>query len=261
MTSKFGFIPEIFEKDKIEIRNDFNSGNFNNGKTIIDKNRQPVNEEWETDSDNEDEGPAIQYARFKVDSCKKVIYGLNEISRYKLRKYKKFDRDYLKLIPEWRRYLNENVFPQLFTINDEENNDLKKIGLGDSNYFVNKKPEIGSSLIFEINNNQNPQKNKLNFVGVSKDYYEISSKVLKRSLIVSKQIQKKREDELNGHMNEVKKSKKKKRKKKTEPDNIRKIKSNLQQQNPQKHIKKRRKKTWKKNSTIKEIKKITDCIA
>jgi hypothetical protein len=139
-------------------------------------------ESWETDEED--------YFRLKVDNVQKIKYALKRTKRMNVRKVSKFSKkEEMAIVKENRKFLESEIFPSIslnkyetkFLENDLKNenfqkeNYLKKLKFRDEDYNITIKPEIGSSLIFEIN------KNSLSFVKVAKEYLEATTKIFYKS--------------------------------------------------------------------------------
>jgi hypothetical protein len=179
--------------------------------------------EWESDDEEE-------YFRLKVDNLTKIKQQLNKFIKMKTKKVKKINNEDHEELKKYFNYLNNDIYPYV-VVNEDK---ISSIKLRDEEYNVIQKPEIGSSMIFELN------KSSVSYVGTAKDYFEATTKILKRTKIKSE------DDEI-----EIKKPIKKRR-----PKIIKTKNSNKTTQQENKIRKKRRKLNHKKNSTIKEIKKI-----
>lgn len=134
-------------------------------------------DEWITDEEGD------EYYRLKFDNIKKTKFELGKFVKLKSKKYKRIDLEDHQKIKELKNYLEENVYPSVGlktnTLYSQE--DLDKLFIISEEYNLEKKPEVGSCLIFEINQNNN-----LIFTGVSKEYYEATTKILLRSLMEKK---------------------------------------------------------------------------
>jgi hypothetical protein len=181
-------------------------------------------------SENEWESDGEEYFRLKVDNLSKVKQQLNKYIKLKSKKVRKINNEDTEDLEKYSNYLNEEIFPNIIVDTDK----LNSIKLKEEEYNVIQKPEIGSSVIFELN------KSSVSYLGTAKEYFEATTKILKRSKV-------KLEFDIP-----IKKTVKKRRPKiiKTKIVNKKII------QTDNKIRKKRRKLNHKKNSTIKEIKKI-----
>jgi hypothetical protein len=179
-------------------------------------------------SENEWESDGEDYFRLKVDNLAKIKQQLNKRIKLKSRKKKKIQAEDPECLKEYFNYLNEEVFPNIL-VDDEK---ISIIKFNEEEYNVIEKPEIGSSMIFELN------KSNVTYIGTAKEYHEATTKILRRSKIKTE------EDSII-----IKKTKKHRPK-------IIKTKVAQKIHGDGKMRKKRRKLNHKKNSTIKEIKKI-----
>jgi hypothetical protein len=124
---------------------------------------------WETDEGSD----VYDYMRLKVENVKKIKNDIRKPLRNKAIKYKKIDEEMFEKLKLRDKYFKNKVYP-LIQFKDKmytEDEDLNRILLGVETYNVEKKPEIGSSLIFEINPD-----NELKLVDVSKEYYDVTTK-------------------------------------------------------------------------------------
>lgn len=200
----------------------------------------PKDDVWETDEGSDN----CNYYRLKMENVKKIKNELGKSLRNKTFKYKKIDEELYEKLKIRETYFKNKVYP-FIQFKDKiysEDESLNKIILDHDRYNVEKKPEIGSCLIFEINRD-----NEINLLDVSKEYFDVSTKIhylpagtlnIKTNTIVRR-----------------------KRKKKANVINVVKEQAmkNLAVQGVSKNKKKKKKKRLvkhKKNSTIIQIKKI-----
>jgi len=164
--------------------------------------------------------------------------------RNKAIKYKKIDEEMFEKLKLRDKYFKNKVYP-LIQFKDKlytEDEDLNRILIGGDTYNVDKKPEIGSCLIFEINPD-----NDLKLVDVCKEYYDVTTK---HNYYLPAGT-------FNRKTNSIVSRKRKKKPKKIVRKEIV-VKSDLPIKNTtnKKRRKKNRKLKHTKNSTIIEIKKI-----
>jgi hypothetical protein len=176
------------------------------------------NDEWETDSED--------YFRLKIDNLTKVKQQLNKIIKLKSKKYKKLNSEDYNDIKNYTKYIKEEVHPNISVYD----NNISALAFKNEDYNLVNKPEVGTNLIFEIN------KNSLNLIGTSQNFYEATTKIY-RKINKEKQII----------------EKPKIRKKKLRKDKEIKNDNNIE---PKKSKKRRRKFKHKRNSTIIEIRKV-----
>jgi hypothetical protein len=169
-------------------------------------------EEWVTDDEGE------EYYRLKYDNLIKIKTEVGKILKLKSKKYKRMDSEAQEKIKVVKRYIEDNIIP---TIGLKSNTlytreDLDKLFIIGEEYNLVKKPEVGSCLIFEINQNNN-----LSLIGTSQEFYEATTKILLKS-----QWEKKEALAINNLPNKIPRKRypaKKKRRyvpKKTEPSLI-----------------------------------------
>jgi hypothetical protein len=169
-------------------------------------------EEWITDDDGH------EYYRLKYDNLIKIKTEIGKILKVKSKKYKRMDSEAHEKLKVVKKYIEDDIIPTIGlksnTLYTQE--DLDKLFIIGEEYNLIKKPEIGSCLIFEINQNNN-----LSLTGISKEFYEATTKILLKS-----QCEKKEALEVNNLPNKVQRKKcqsNKKRKytpKKPEPSMI-----------------------------------------
>lgn len=180
---------------------------------------------WETDTEENENDPS-QYFRLKLENIQKIKSKLGKYMRNKPIKYKKIDEEIFDRLRMREKYFKTKVYPFIKfkeKLYEKEEN-LNKIILDNETYNVDKKVELGSALIFEINN-----ENDLNLIGVSKEFFDVSTKIhylpagtfdVKTNTIVSRNRKKKpkvvskKEMESKIKSDEGKKKNKNKKKKK-----------------------------------------------
>lgn len=122
-------------------------------------------EEWETDNETE-----FEYFRLKLDNLLKLKHHYLKHIKFRTKKYKRIDKEGFESLNNFQNFMTENVFPNIKVNNLDKN----IFSLNNEFYNVIDKPEIGSSLIFELG------KNNLQFLGVSKTFKEGTTKIYSR---------------------------------------------------------------------------------
>ena len=177
-----------------------------------------LEDEWETDGE--------EYFRLKIDNLSKIKHQLNKFIKLKSKKKRKLNNEDNEELKNYFNFMNKEVYPNINIYDDK----ISKLKYNKEEYNVIEKPEIGTNMIFEIG------KNNITYIGSTTEFYEATTKILKRS------------KSINDNEMENKKTTTTKRKKK--------ILKGISKNTVINNKRKRRKITHKKNSTIKEIKKI-----
>ena len=152
-------------------------------------------EEWEVEME--------EFFRLKIDNIQKVKHKINSIIKLKSLKFKKIEEHQKIFLDNIRTYLAEQVYPSinntqhytdtnhinLDLLNNESNNQnlskrlLSSINVENTNYNYIISPEVGTSLIFKLNNSTQELTNSnnydLSYIGKSTMFFEATTKLYK----------------------------------------------------------------------------------
>ena len=240
--------------------NIFNDNNKNNDINVNDNNNNFNNSE---DEFYEDKNEKEIYYRMNIENSK-IKIELNKIKEFHSKKIKSLDKNELSFIDVKNDYINNEILPEIKVYENDKKD--KIINLMNTEYLLKEKPETGSCLILEIENDKDNNNNNLNIIGVSEKYFQIGN-LLKQQKIKSNVKN-------NNNIKNDKKIKNNKTKNKISNNNINNnninnnnnninnnniINNNITENNNNKFIGKKRKKSKRKyikESTIIKIKKI-----
>jgi hypothetical protein len=154
-----------------------------------------------SESDSDWETVEEDYFQLKIENISFIKTKLNNIGKVSNWKYKKFEKDTENKIINRSKYLNESIYNNIsllqpqsnkskkeekdiyknkeknYIINNKE--DLNHIIIDQDVYNIRKKPQIGSLMLLEINNQNFNEKNKGNIKSKYK-YYNYKYKYKKR---------------------------------------------------------------------------------
>ena len=231
--------------------NIFNDNNKNNEINIkLDNNNNDGNFNNSEDEFYEDKNEKEIYYRMNIENSK-IKIELNKIKEFHSKKIKSLDKNELSFIDVKNDYINNEILPEIKVYENDKKD--KIINLMNTEYLLKEKPETGSCLILEIENDKDNNNNNLNIIGVSEKYFQIGN-LLKQQKIKSNVKN-------NNNIKNDKKIKNNKTKNKISNNNINNnnINNNISENNNNKFIGKKRKKSKRKyikESTIIKIKKI-----
>ena len=158
--------------------NIFNDNNKNNDINVIDNNNNNFNNS--EDEFYEDKNEKEIYYRMNIENSK-IKIELNKIKEFHSKKIKSLDKNELSFIDIKNDYIN-NFLPEIKVYENEKKD--KIINLMNTEYLLKEKPETGSCLILEIENDKDNNNNNLNIIGVSEKYFQIGN-LLKQQKIKS----------------------------------------------------------------------------
>lgn len=168
----------------------------NKGKNqiIINNDKKEEDDEWESIPENEqNEETKPAFYRFKFENCSKLKTEIFRIKEYHSNKIKKLEPKEIKSFYDLDKYIKENYINNITFYN--QNNNLLYTNILGAEHVVKKKPEVGTNLIYEIDEG----KEELKLIGTSDTWYEATifrqkprNKVLKLKRAVSQPIMKKK---------------------------------------------------------------------
>ena len=162
--------------------NIFNHNNKNNEINIkLDNNNNDGNFNNSEDEFYEDKNEKEIYYRMNIENSK-IKIELNKIKEFHSKKIKSLDKNELSFIDVKNDFINNEILPEIKVYENEKKD--KIINLMNTEYLLKEKPETGSCLILEIENDKDNNNNNLNIIGVNEKYFQIGN-LLKQQKIKS----------------------------------------------------------------------------
>ena len=208
-------------------------------------------EDWESiPSQEQTEETKDVYFRLNFEGASKVKLDIHKLKNYHSLKMKKLDLKEKESFYNLDKYIKEKYIPNI-SINQNYNSN-PYITILNNDYLIKKRPEIGTCLIYELNEKEKVAK----LIGKSDTWYE--STIFKPKLNANKKKIIKKNNNINNKINKTLNFNKKiKKEKNKEEKDI--LNNNKENDNVLKKKRKRRKKSkYIKNSTVIEIKRIFD---
>ena len=206
-------------------------------------NNKENEEDWEIiPEDEQNEETKEKYIRLNIEGASKLKFDFSQFKNYHTKKLKMLEKKEIESFYDLEQHIKEKYIPNI-EINHEYNNN-PYISILNNDYLIKKNPEIGTCLIYEIDD----KNQELNLIGKSSTWYETT--VIKPKLSLKK---------TNNII-----TNKKSNKKIIKSLNLKKIKigkeKNISMNNSKSILKKKRKRKKKrkyhKDTTIIEIKRI-----
>lgn len=158
----------------------------NNENNIINKDEKEGsdNDEWESIPENEitEETKDVFY-RLKFENASKVKNDIFKLKLYHSNKVKKLDSKEIESFYALDKYIKEKYINNISF--HHQNNEMPYATIIDNDFVVKKHPEIGTNLIYEVDDN----KQELKLIGTSNTWYEATvfkPKVKKRIIKIPK---------------------------------------------------------------------------
>ena len=150
--------------NNINIFNDNKNNHLNN----LDNN----NNNFSEDEFYEDKNEKEIFYRMNIENSK-VKIELNKIKEFHSKKIKSLDKNELSFIDIKNDYIENIILPEIKVYEDEKKD--KIINLMNTQYLLKEKPETGSCLILEIENDKDNINNNINIIGVNEKYFQIGT--------------------------------------------------------------------------------------
>ena len=218
----------------------------NKDEKIMNKEENDDDDEWESIPENEktEETKDVLY-RLNIEGASKVKLDLHKMKNYHSIKVKRLDQKEIESFHELDKYIKDQYLPNISLNNN--NNSNPYITILNNDYLIKNHPEIGSCLIYEMDDINQEAK----LLGKSDTWYEAT--VFKPKIVLRKPNNNKSQNnpKINKTLNLIKKIK-------TEKVNKNENKGNLKFLMKKRKKKKRKKIKYPKDSTIIEIKRIID---
>ena len=195
-------------------------------------------DEWVTDEEEN------AFFRLSIENGSKIKNDINKYKIYHTKKIKRLEQDEINSANEVANYINKEILPTL-SVKEDSISNLPYITIKNIELLVNEKPEIGTNLILEVNND----KKDIAVIGTSERVLEASVFRPRRRAVVKKEASKINRSSVNKKkiVKEVKKGEVKEEGEK---------KGNVIKGGMLKKKRKKPKRRYIKQSTIIEIKKL-----
>lgn len=192
-------------------------------------------DEWVTDEDDN------AFFRLSIENASKIKNDINKYKIYHTKKIKRLEQDEINSANDVANYINKEILPTL-SVREDQITKFPYITIKNIELSLNEKPEIGTNLIFEVNND----KKDIAVIGTCERYFEANVFRPRRRNVVKKET------------NKIKSNKKKivKEIKKNEIKEEAENKRNVLKGGVLKKKRKKPKRRYIKQSTIIEIKKL-----
>ena len=210
-------------------------------------------EEWESIPSNEQtEETKDVFYRLNFERASKVKLDIHKLKNFHSLKMKKLDIKEKESFYNLDKYIKEKYIPNISLHQNYNTNPY--ITILNNDYLIKKNPEIGTCLIYELNEKEKEAK----LIGKSDTWYE--STIFKPKLNANKKKIIKKNNNINNKINKTLNFNKKIKKEKNKEDKDKnKLNNKNENNNVLKKKRKRRKKSkYIKNSTVIEIKRIFD---
>ena len=222
--------------------------------TKENKNEQDDEDEWESIPENEqtEETKDVLY-RLNFEGASKIKLDIHKMKNFHSFKMKKLDLKEKDSFKKLDKYIKEKYIPNISIKQNENSNPYATILNND--YVIKKRPEIGTCLIYELND----ENQEVKLIGASDTWYETTifkQKIYPRKKKIKTIINNAKINK--GITKKLKKDKKNiKEDKSSDNNNDNKI-ENVNKNYLKKKRKRRKKSKYTKNSTVIEIKRIFD---
>ena len=209
-------------------------------------------DEWESIPENEqtEETKDVLY-RLNIEGASKVKLDIHKLKNFHSLKMKKLDLNEKESFKKLDKYIKEKYIPNISIKQNDNSNPYATILNND--YIIKKRPEIGTCLIYELND----ENQEVKLIGTSDTWYETT--VFKpRSYSHKTPIRKmiNNQKTLGSISKKIKKDKKKNIKANSSEDKNKN--ENINKNLLKKKRKRRRKSKYTKNSTVIQYKRIFD---
>ena len=222
--------------------------------TKENKNDQEEEDEWESIPENEqtEETKDVLY-RLNFEGASKIKLDIHKMKNFHSFKMKKLDLKEKDSFKKLDKYIKEKYIQNISIKQNENSNPYATILNND--YVIKKRPEIGTCLIYELND----ENQEVKLIGASDTWYETTifkPKIYPRKKKIKTIINNAKINK--GITKKLKKDKKNiKEDKSSDNNNDNKI-ENVNKNYLKKKRKRRKKSKYTKNSTVIEIKRIFD---
>lgn len=193
-------------------------------------------DEWVTDEEEN------AFFRLSIENGSKIKNDINKYKIYHTKKIKRLEQDEINSANEVANYINKEILPTL-SVKEDSISNLPYITIKNIELLVNEKPEIGTNLILEVNND----KKDIAVIGTSQRYLEANVFRPRRRAVVKK-------EKINRSSSNKKKSVKEGKKSGVKEEGEKK--GNVIKGGMLKKKRKKPKRRYIKQSTIIEIKKL-----
>ena len=142
-------------------------------------NNKENEEDWEIiPEDEQNEETKEKYIRLNIEGASKLKFDFSQFKNYHTKKLKMLEKKEIESFYDLEQHIKEKYIPNI-EINHEYNNN-PYISILNNDYLIKKNPEIGTCLIYEIDD----KNQELNLIGKSSTWYETT--VIKPKLSLKK---------------------------------------------------------------------------
>jgi len=216
-------------------------------------NEKNDEDEWESIPENEqtEETKDVLF-RLNFEGASKIKLDIHKMTNFHSLKMKKLDLKEKESFKKLDKYIKEKYIQNISIKQNENSNPYATILNND--YIIKKRPEIGTCLIYELND----ENQEVKLIGTSDTWYETTifkPKIYPRKKPIKNII---KNPKINKSITKILKKDKKKIKENPNDDNNVNKNEKVNKNYLKKKRKRRRKLKYTKNSTIIEIKRIFD---
>jgi hypothetical protein len=128
--------------------------------------KDDIDNEWETDEEE------TQFLRLNIENASKIKNEIYKRKKYHNKKIKRLEKKEIESANEIEKYIKNNILSKII-IKTDINNDKPYLSIGENEFLINDKPEVGTNVFFSYNED----KRKLEILGKSERFFE--AKILK----------------------------------------------------------------------------------
>ena len=128
--------------------------------------KDDIDNEWETDEEE------TQFLRLNIENASKIKHEIYKRKKYHNKKIKRLEKKEIESANEIEKYIKNNILSKII-IKTDINNDKPYLSIGENEFLINDKPEVGTNVFFSYNED----KRKLEILGKSERFFE--AKILK----------------------------------------------------------------------------------
>jgi hypothetical protein len=128
--------------------------------------KNEIDNEWETDEEE------TQFLRLNIENASKIKHEIYKRKKYHNKKIKRLEKKEIESANEIEKYIKNNILSKII-IKTDINNNKPYLSIGENDFLINDKPEVGTNVFFSYNED----KRKLEILGKSERFFE--AKILK----------------------------------------------------------------------------------
>ena len=141
--------------------------------------KNEIDNEWETDEEE------TQFLRLNIENASKIKNEIYKRKKYHNKKIKRLEKKEIESANEIEKYIKNNILSKII-IKTDINNDKPYLSIGENEFLINDKPEVGTNVFFSYNED----KRKLEILGKSERFFPKKNPPIKKQKINIQKLKK-----------------------------------------------------------------------